>query len=207
MVLEVEYFKQFLEIIIILIIKIIIHIYDVITLPVYTILQKPWIQISKSNAIRAKQINPADPYSPWVSLGTASKCFIDDCLTVDEAINKSIELNGRDKQCLGYREVIEENVVYSEGKPITKYVLSDYKWITYGEYEERMGNIGKGLLLNGVKSGDNVMIFADTSIDWFTCAQSILKIGATVATLYPSLNDEGIIKSHRKLNNTLVIDF
>ena len=109
------------------------------------------------------------------------KSFIDECLTVDEVITKTIEFYGKDKQCLGYRDVINEEILYSGGKPITKYVLSDYKWITIGELDKRIENIGKGLLMNGVKCGQNVMIIADTSIDWFICEQSILRIGATLA--------------------------
>ena len=175
----------------IIVVRIIVHFYDIITLPIYAILQKPWIRWQKLKAPRAKQLNPNDPYSPWISLKTTPKYFIDDCLTVDEVFKKSIDINGRNNECLGYRKVIEEQIDDSEGKPITKYVLSDYKWITYDLLDIRVSCIGKGLIMKGIKSGDNVMIFADTSIDWFICAQSILRIGATVATLYSSLNDEG----------------
>lgn len=181
-----------ISVIIVWIVKILVIIYDVITLPIYAVLQKPWIRYKKAEAVRAQQVDPDDPGSPWVRIGSQpTHHFSDDCKTVDEAIRMSVEVNGRDKQCLGYREVMGEEVSYSEGKPITKYVLSDYKWITYGEFDERLNNVTKGLLLTGVKSGDRVMIFADTSIDWFTTAQAVLRMGATVATLYSSLNEDG----------------
>ena len=172
-------------------IKSIINFYDIITLPFYALIQKPWISYSKSRAIRAKQVNPKDPYSPWVALARPSDTFADDCKTIDEMIKKAIKVNGVNKKCLGYREVIREETEYSEGKPITKYVLSDYKWITYGMFDERVDRIGRGLLLNGIKSGDIVMIFADTSIEWFVCSHSLLRIGATIATLYTNCNDQG----------------
>ena len=178
--------------IIILFVKTTVFAFDLITLPIYVFIQRPWIRWKKAKAIRAKQLDSSDPYSPWISLKNTNKSFIDDCLTVDEVITKTIEFYGNDKQCLGYRDIINEEILYSGGKPITKYVLSDYKWITIGELDKRIENIGKGLLMNGVKSGQNVMIFADTSIDWFICEQSIFRIGATLATTYTTLNDEGI---------------
>ncbi|CAG2183993.1 unnamed protein product, partial [Oppiella nova] len=46
---------------------------------------------------------------------------------------------------------------------------------------------------------------ADTCADWFTCAQSILRIGSTVATIYSSLNDEGIIHGLNETEVTHVI--
>ena len=172
-------------------IKSIFHFYDIITLPIYALIQKPWISYSKSRAVRAKQLNPKDPYSPWVGLAQPSNTFADHCKTVDEMIKKAIKVNGVNKKCLGFREVIREETEYSEGKPFTKCVLNDYKWITYGMLDERVDRIGRGLLLNGVKSGDIVMIFADTSIEWFVCLHSLLRIGGTIATLYTNCNDQG----------------
>jgi len=173
-------------------VKSIVFIYDFITFPIYLILQIPGIQWRKSKRVRAEQLDPSDPSSPWIRIGDAPNHFIADCKTIDEAIRKSIELNGRDKQCLAFRKVIDEEIHDVSGKAITKYVLSDYNWITYGQFDERVNHIGKGLILNGVKPKDKVMIFADTSIDWFVCAQAILRFGSTVATLYSTLNEEGI---------------
>ena len=186
-----------LTFLIVSIVKLLFIIYDVITLPIYFLIQRPWLVWQKTGAIRAQQLDPTDPGSPWALSSQTPEHFMNECKTVDEAIKKSIEINGCDNHCLAYREIIDEEVEYFDGKPITKYVLSDYKWVTYGQFDQRVNDIAKGLLLNGVKPRDNVMIFADTSIDWFVCAQSILRIGSTVATIYPSVNDEGI--------NTIII--
>lgn len=184
-------YLNLLSLVIVWTLKSLLIIYDIITLPIYAILQRPWNRLSRIRAVRARQANPSDPSSPWVRLATAKKHFLHDCKTVDEAIKKSIEHNGRDKPCMAYRPVLKEEVVTVNEKPITKYVMSDYKWITYGEFDARVDNIAKGLLMSGIRSGDQVMIFADTCVEWFACAQAILRIGATVATIYSSLNEEG----------------
>ena len=190
MVSKVKYYN-ILSLVIVWAIRSLLIIYDTITLPIYLILQRPWNRLSKIRAVRAQQLDPSDPSSPWVRLATGRKHWLHDCKTVDEAIKKSIEYNGRDIKCMAYRPILAEEVVTSNEKPITKYVLSDYKWITYGQFDEKVDNIAKGLLMNGIKSGAKVMIFADTCIEWFACAQAILRIGATVATIYSSLNEEG----------------
>lgn len=190
MISKVKYYNT-LSLVIVWTLRSLLIIYDIITFPIYLIVQRPWNRLAKIQAVRAQQSDPTDPSSPWVRLATARKHFLHDCKTVDEAIKKSIEYNGRDNQCLAYRPILAEEVATINEKPITKYVLSDYKWITYGQFDERVDNIAKGLLMNGVKSGEKVMIFADTCVEWFTCAQAILRIGVTVATIYSSLNEEG----------------
>lgn len=187
--------RNILITLILILIKSIVLIYDFITLPIYFVLQRPWIEWRKSSAVRAKQLDPSDPKSPWVRIDDPPQHFIIDCKTIDEAIRRSVELNGREKECLAFRRIIGEEIHYVNEKAITKYVLSDYNWITYGQFDDRVNHIGKGLLLNGVKPKDKVMIYAETSIDWFICAQSILRIGSTVATLYSTLNEEGIYNS------------
>ncbi|CAG2183019.1 unnamed protein product, partial [Oppiella nova] len=99
---------------------------------------------------------------------------------------------------LGKRDVIREtvetdingNVIKVDGKVLRKFVLSDsYKWLTVGEVVQRVDNIAKGLMRSGVKSGDNVIIWADTRLEWTLCSLALMKINATLATLYSTLGN------------------
>ncbi len=103
-------------------------------------------------------------------------------------------MNGRDKHCLGFREIsaeVEEK--QPNGKVLKKWALSDYQWLTMGEVDDRIGDIARGLLLNGVQPKDTVLIFCETCIVWFLSAQAIVRIGASITTLYATLGEEGLI--------------
>ncbi|XP_054158116.1 fatty acid CoA ligase Acsl3-like [Oppia nitens] len=204
MLFKVNYYYV-LTFLIVSLVKLLVIVYDILTFPVYLLAQKPWQRREKASAIRSQQIDPEDPLSPWVQSVVAPKHFIDSCHTVDEAIKKSIDYNGHENNCMAYREIVDEEVHHLNGKPITKLVQTDYKWVTYGQFDDRVSRIGRGLILNGVKPKDIVMIFADTSIDWYTCAQAILRMGASVGTLYSSLNDEGIVHGLNETEVTHVI--
>jgi len=146
-------------------------IYDIISLPIYLIVQNPWKTLRQSKMIRAKQESKEDPKSAWVFIETKKpSCrasFLLDFKSVDEAIKQCINFHGRDKTCFAYRKVLNEELVKGDdGKMIKKYALSDYHWITYGDLDIRIDNIARGLLVNGVKPRDVVLIFAETRIEW-----------------------------------------
>ncbi|MCG7850956.1 MAG: AMP-binding protein [Methanosarcinaceae archaeon] len=60
---------------------------------------------------------------------------------------------------------------------------------TYGEFDDRVNRLAKGLLAIGIKKGDNVGIWATNVPDWLTYMFATAKIGVvlvTVNTLYKS---------------------
>jgi long-chain acyl-CoA synthetase len=147
------------------VIKIFVFLCDVITYPIYYLIQKPWAVLEKANRIRAKLEDPTDPYSAWVRTGDQPKHYLHECKTLGEAQQKLLLMNGRDKQCLGQREIsAEEEEKQPNGKVHKKWTLSDYQWLTIGEVDDRIGYISRGLLVNGVKPKDTVLIFAETRI-------------------------------------------
>jgi hypothetical protein len=140
----------------------------VITYPIYYLIQKPWAVLQKANRIRAKLEDPTDPYSAWIWIGEQPKHYLYECKTLPEAQQKLLLMNGRDKQCLGFREISkEEEEKQPNGKVHKKWTLSDYQWLTIGEVDHRIDHIAKGLLVNGVKPKDTVLIFAETRIGMY----------------------------------------
>ena len=158
-------------------VKSIVFIYDAITFPLYFIVQKPWKTNKKSSKIFAKQLTPDDPSSPLVCVKQPNVEYWDNCKTIPEFFSRIVQEFG-DKKCFGQRQLInEEEELQPNGKIFRKVVLGDYRWFSYDEINERIDKIAKGLLVNGVKPQDNVIIFAETRLEWMISAQAILRIG------------------------------
>lgn len=139
--------------------------YDVITFPFYYLIQRPWEVKKRSNRVRSQPEDPNDPHSPYVRLGKKVDHYVTQCKTIPDAQRKSLLMNNKDRQCLGYRRIkAEHEEVQPNGKIMRKWELSDYEWLSIGEVDQLIGDIARGLLINGVKPKDNVLIFAETRL-------------------------------------------
>ncbi len=148
-----------------LIIKFLVILYDVITYPIYYLIQKPSKVLERANKVRARREKSDDLYSPWVGIRLPPENYLLECKTIPEAQQKSIQLNGRDRQSLGLRQILaEEEEKQPNGKTLKKWKLSEYQWLTIGEVDDKIGFIARGLLSYGVKPKDNVLIFAETRL-------------------------------------------
>src|SRR5512139_1957960 len=68
---------------------------------------------------------------------------------------------------------------------------------TYGQFNERVNNLAKGLLSIGITKGDHVGIWANNVPDWLTFMFATAKIGAvlvTVNTAYKSHELDYVMK-------------
>ncbi|CAG2120034.1 unnamed protein product, partial [Medioppia subpectinata] len=85
-------------------------------------------------------------------------------------------------------------------------MLSDsYKWLTLNDVIKRVDNIAKGLMKMGVKKGDNVIIWADTRLEWTLCSLALIKINATLCTLYSTLGTSGLIYGINQTESQTII--
>ena len=149
----------------VILIKFFIILYDIISYPIYSIIQRPWEAKKLNRRVRAKRENPNDPHSAYVRVGDNLYHYITKCKTIPEAQRMSLLMNGRDRPSLGFRKILaEEEEKQSNGKILRKWKLSDYKWLTIGEVDQLIGDIARGLLANGVKPKDNVLLFSDTRL-------------------------------------------
>ena len=146
-------------------IRCVMILYDVITFPVYYLIQRPWLAKERARRVRSRPEDPNDPYSPYVRVGDKVDHYVTRCQTIPEAQRQSLIMNNRDQPSLGYRQILaEEEEKQPNGKVLRKWKLSDYEWLSIGEVDELIGNIAKGLLINGVKPKENVLIFAETRL-------------------------------------------
>ncbi|GAA6008643.1 hypothetical protein JCM10207_007189 [Rhodosporidiobolus poonsookiae] len=110
----------------------------------------------------------------------------------------------RDVEALGWRDVID---VVKEDKEVKKTVggkevtetktwsyfhLSDYKWWTYQQFSEVVGNVGSALVKVGCQPGSMFNIYASTSPRWQVMANGCATQSITFATAYDSLGEEGL---------------
>lgn len=146
-----------------ILIRALVIIYDVISFPIYYLIQRPWETVRRAKRVRARRELIDDLHSPYVRQGVPVTHYVTQCKTIPEAQQRSLLMNGRDRPALGFRKIIaEEEEKQPNGKVLKKWKLTDYQWLTIGQVDEQIGEVSKGLLVNGVKPKQNVLIFAET---------------------------------------------
>lgn len=178
--------------------KLIVNTYTALSLPFYAIYQKPWQRLKISNQIYSQMISKTSDSVVWTRNGPPGTKPITQCSTYLEAF----KFMDRSRPSIGVREILDEKISFDEeGLPITidgkilkKIVLDDkYKWMTIGEVLDQIDVIAKGLHDIGVRKGDNVVIYADTSPNWFFTSMALAKLSAITVTLFANLGDSGVI--------------
>ena len=165
--------------------------YNLIPYLIYLINRYLWPKTKKG-----KQLDPRLPSSPWIRARSRSpdkQYLVDQCSTVAELFSRTAQ-KFKDNYSFGFRQIFgEENEKQSDGKVFKKLILGDYEWFTSGQINQRVDVISKGFLHVGVKPYDKVMIFSETRLEWMLSCQALFRIGATVATLYATLGEDGIV--------------
>lgn len=177
----------------VLLLRIIATIFDLITLPLYIIIQRPWRRIVKHHYMWATRVDKNDVYSP---IQRAIMNLVPEMYkgvqTVDDVFRRTVEKYAK-RPCLGTREVKDESHEMVGGKDMIKYAMGSYHWKTFKEVDAEVEAIGKGLLSLGVAAYSNVVIFAETREEWLMTALACFRNCIIVCTIYATLGDEGIV--------------
>lgn len=179
--------------------KTMVNAYTWTTLPLYTIIQRPWQRLNRSKSFNVKSYvdkqgrtiyyrpTPADITHKYLKYTT----FAEIVNTLD-----------RNREVVGQRDVIKEHVALDEngkpvkidGKVLKKVELSkEFRWKTVGEVLDHVDSLAKGLLQLGVKRGDKVLIYAENGIEWFYTCLALVRINAVTVTLFSTLGDSGLV--------------
>lgn len=170
-------------------------IFDIITFVPWFLIQRPWRKWKGIYAPRSKLVDSGDGYVVRGSVAELPDHYLRNVKTLDQALVESLKQNGKERVCVGYREILDtDNSLIVNGKVFPRYKLSDYKWLNYGQLFERIMRFGHGLHKLGVKKQDKVIIYADTCCPWFVSAQGIIANGSVLVTLYSTLSDQGVIQ-------------
>ncbi|CAG2116739.1 unnamed protein product, partial [Medioppia subpectinata] len=62
-----------------MLIKCLVVLYDVITFPIYFLIQKPWERVARHEAVRARRLVESDPHSPYVRVGQPVQHYVREC--------------------------------------------------------------------------------------------------------------------------------
>lgn len=120
------------------------------------------------------------------------------------ALVKSSAEEHTGERCIGTRKLIQ---VHEETKKVPKNVngktemvdkkwqyfeLSDYSFMTYGEYNTHLLHLASGLRELGLEKGDKVHMFASTSPNWLALSHACSSQTFTIVTAYDTLGSSGV---------------
>ncbi|XP_050438693.1 fatty acid CoA ligase Acsl3-like [Adelges cooleyi] len=184
-------------------------IYDVITYPVYLVVQQPWRKKNKSDAIKSK-VTKIDDSS--ILIQTVSDPSPGHLKIVKEQIDTLYKVfqnavaHYPDSKCLGTRQILaEEDEVQKNGRIFKKYVMGDYQWMTFKEVDIASDYFGNALISLGQQHKCNIAIFAETRAEWMIAVQGCFKQNFPVVTLYATLGDDAVAHGINETEVTVVV--
>lgn len=195
-------------------IECIVNLYDIVTLPLYYLIQQPWKSRQAAHRTRAIQVGEF----VWVNVDSKlvnEKKNRKPVATLDELFRDSVATFAT-KDCLGVRKVI--GVEYKEAsnqnggitkvnglrqpgkREIKNLILDDkYTWYSFSQVEQTVIKLSAALTNicdDSITSPDGsrkILICADTCIQWFLTAHACFRNNITVVTAYTNLDDSAIL--------------
>ncbi|XP_039279984.1 long-chain-fatty-acid--CoA ligase 4 isoform X2 [Nilaparvata lugens] len=182
---------------------------DIITYPVYLLLQRPWQKRQMSRRVKAKPVNIDGKSITFRSVQgpqtVHSKMLANGIDTMEKMLLYVVE-QFKKKRCLGTREILaEEDEIQPNGRVFKKYVLGEYKWKTYEEVNMLASHFGKGLRELGHQPKQNIVIFAETRAEWMVAAHGCFKQNIPVVTIYATLGEDAIAHGINETEVNIVI--
>lgn len=176
-------------------IKALLATYDVVTLPVYVVFQKPWVFWIRKRSRFAEPMIEGDPTSPYRRLRFSRFQMVEDVKTLDELARKAIRLFSH-QPAIGTRPVLSCSEKHqSGGKVFKQLTLGDYEWLTYDEVDRKIDHTIRGLHSIGIRPRQFLAILAETRVEWFITAQACFRANVQLVTLYATLSNEGIVSA------------
>lgn len=190
-------------------IKAIAFVCDIITYPVYLILQRPWEKKSLSRRVKAEPVALEDKSITYRCIDSPQEIHLkllrDGVDTLEKMLLFVAKQHGN-KPCLGTREILaEEDELQSNGRVFKKYVMGDYKWKTFQEVERIAASFGRGLRELGQEPRMNLVIFAETRAEWLISAHGCFKQNIPVVTIYATLGEDAIAHGINETEVSIVI--
>ncbi|CAG9810638.1 unnamed protein product [Chironomus riparius] len=188
---------------------IILFIYDVLTLPLYFFIQRPWKNLELANKCKSKCISSDRHQATYKSdhpIGEYHKLVIKEQADTLEKVFSLVTKIHANRNCLGTRSILEEHEeVQADGKIMKKYIMGSYKWRSFRDAELEAQHFGRGVRELGVIPRERVAIFAETRAEWMIAAQGLFKHSCGVATIYATLGEDGITHAINQTEVSVVI--
>eukprot|EP00092_Neocalanus_flemingeri_P017052 GFUD01018440.1.p1 GENE.GFUD01018440.1~~GFUD01018440.1.p1 ORF type:complete len:721 (+),score=167.25 GFUD01018440.1:139-2301(+) len=183
-----------------LVLKIIIQVYDILTGWIYVIFGSPGATkkaYSRVRAVPTKPIGEDDTEVTYKPVDVKPVPLVVDFEvanngTMAEVWSWAVKRHGS-RKFLGTRDILgEDDEIQSNGKSFSKLELGDYRWMSYDEADSVAENVGRGLRILGQQSNKPLCIFADTRAEWMLTAQACFKQSFPIVTLYTNLGEDAI---------------
>jgi len=191
--------------------EVLLFIWDVLTYPLYFLIQQPWKQTRRIEKTRARIVNhQANEItiraSPIVNkVKDELRASPDDINTMERVFDFSVKKFGH-KTCLGTRAVLGEmEEKQNNGKVFTKLQLGDYSWLTYQEVQSQAINLGKGFRELGVNPRQKIVLYANTCAEWMVSALAAFNHSLAVVTIYTNLGEDGVEHGIAQTDASLVV--
>lgn len=182
--------------------KLIAHAMDALTMPFHSYNFTNSKEKKTGNAAMTKML-PFDIREPqsrsWARSDKPKVTPFEDCFTVDEMVRKSIKIN-LEKKTFGFRKILVKDAADKK-----KALSDDLTWMTYKDLDHKLDCLVQGFSSIGISSGAIVVIFMETRAEWLLAAHALYRMGVTMATLYATLGDDGIIHGMNEVKATHVI--
>ena len=192
-------------------VSILMWIYDVMTLPIYWMVQKPWITRRKRNDKHRITTQLAGNNRIKIQSTLDKNCetgnFIrqgDGTLTTFlDLINQKYGL----WNCMGQRKVLSIMDGSFNGMPVKKISKEpEYSYITYNQMMLRTRHLACGLIKKfNLKPQEIILIFGNTSMEWTLTALASIRAGCLISTLVPSMTEEAVVGGMSQLLPKLII--
>lgn len=190
-------------------INVISFVYDIVTLPVYLVLQRPWKRRQDARRVKAKIVKKDESHVTYRTIEPPREVHVKmlqaNINTLESMFNYVAKTHST-KRCLGTRQILsEEDEVQPNGRVFKKYNMGDYKWKNFIEVEKLAASFGRGLREIGQTPGTNIVIFAETRAEWMIAAHGCFKQNMRIVTVYATLGDEGVAHCINETEVTAVI--
>ena len=149
-----------------------------------------WRQIRRPRSRRVSD-------NKWVAAATSKTDPMRGFQTAAQLFGSMGSKHG-DRKCLGYRQVLEIAHISqgAAGKTtgiVKKKLADEYTWLSYQEVDLMVENMIRGFSSHGIKSGDKVLLALETRPEWLMTAMSLIRMGATLCTVYSTCGIDGIV--------------
>lgn len=165
---------------------------DLITLPVFLLIDRPWkVQVPSKTRTGERHYEPNGNYYYWQAVPSSNEQklseenrVLQNSLKKLNHLGELLELVGKvhkGKRCLGIRTVLSKKIEKGE----VKFELSEeYEWRSYEQVLGTIRDFAKVLHHRfGLKRGVRVAIFAETSAEFFIMFFALQSLGCEVLLL------------------------
>ncbi|XP_018787785.1 PREDICTED: long-chain-fatty-acid--CoA ligase 4 isoform X2 [Bactrocera latifrons] len=190
-------------------IKVLAFVCDIITLPVYLVLQRPWKRREESRRVKARVVSSDEHSLTYRTIEPPREVHVkmlqNNIDTLEKMFNYVAKVHSN-KRCLGTRQILsEEDEVQPNGRIFKKYNMGEYKWKNFIETDRMATSFGRGLRECGQSARQNIVIFAETRAEWMIAAHGCFKQAMSIVTVYATLGDDGVAHCISETEVTTVI--